>query len=91
MHNNWKTKTSSFFFNFQLVSDVDWSIHWKELTEYFEMKKNIFVIPENEISAVKNSKLRQKMQASLYISLLVIPQDWSFDLFLKPQSETSTA
>lgn len=55
------------------------------------MKKNIFVIPENEISAVKNSKLRQKMQASLYISLLVIPQDWSFDLFLKPQSETSTA
>lgn len=31
------------------------------------------------------------MQALVYISLLVIPQDWSFDLFLKPQSETSTA
>lgn len=43
-----------------MVSDVDWSIHWKELTEYFGMKKKIFVIPENKISAVKNSKLRQK-------------------------------
>lgn len=64
-----------------MVSDVDWSIHWKELTEYFEMKKKIFVIPENKISAVKNSKLRQKMQALVYTSLLVIPQDWSFDLF----------
>lgn len=51
----------------------------------------MFVIPENEFSAVTNSKQSLKKQSLVYIPLLVIPQDQCFDSFVKPQGETSTA
>lgn len=76
-----------FFLSFQ-ISHCSWKYPLNR-TEFIAKNSKIYLFLKTESLQLKSSLMFK--QNSVYSSLPLIPQDWCFHLFLKPQSKTSTA